>query len=102
MRSRYWSLIAGMGMLVALPAVARAQADRVRAELVAIAALKPPGLVAATVNGKPIDVAEVNRLVKLTLRNRPASKAALPGLEGRRSSRSLAAAWSSCIWTRKT
>ena len=45
------------------------------------AALKPPGIVAATVAGEPIDVAEVNRLVKISLRGRPVSKAALAGLE---------------------
>jgi parvulin-like peptidyl-prolyl isomerase len=67
--------------LATFPTIARGQAEKVRAELVAIGALKAPGIVAANVDGKPIDVAEVNRLVKLTLRNRPASKAALPGLE---------------------
>jgi len=68
-------------LLAMLPTVARGQAERVRAEMVAIGALKPPGIVAANVGGKPIDVSEVNRLVRLTLRARPASKAAIPGLE---------------------
>jgi parvulin-like peptidyl-prolyl isomerase len=68
-------------LLALLPTVARGQADKARAEIMAVALLKPPGIVAANVAGKPIDVAEVNRLVRLTLRTRPASKAALPGLE---------------------
>jgi parvulin-like peptidyl-prolyl isomerase len=67
--------------LLATPRIVRAQAETARAELLAVAALPPPGIVAATVAGKPIDSSEVNRLVKLTLRGRPASKAALPGLE---------------------
>ncbi len=61
--------------------MAYAQAETARAELVAVNALPSPGIVAATVGGKTIDTAEVNRLVKQTLRGRPASKAALPGLE---------------------
>ncbi len=67
--------------IVAMPSWAYAQADTVRAELVAVNALPSPGIVAATVGGKTIDSGEVNRLVKQTLRGRPASKAALAGLE---------------------
>jgi parvulin-like peptidyl-prolyl isomerase len=63
------------------PAAALAQAERVRDELLAVAALPSPGIVVATVDDKPIDSAEVNRLVKQTLRGRPASKAALSALE---------------------
>lgn len=66
---------------LASPRSVRAQAETARDELIAVGALPPPGIVAATVAGKPIDSAEVNRLVKQTLRGRPASKAALPGLE---------------------
>jgi parvulin-like peptidyl-prolyl isomerase len=67
--------------LLASPRMVRAQAETARAELIAVAALPPPGIVAATVAGKPIDSSDVNRLVKQTLRGRPASKAALAGLE---------------------
>ncbi len=67
--------------MVALPAIVRGQADVARAELVAVSALKPPGTVVAKVDGKPIDVAAVNRIVKMALHGRPVSKAALPGLE---------------------
>jgi parvulin-like peptidyl-prolyl isomerase len=61
--------------------LAHAQTGTLRAELMAIGTLKPPGIVAATVDGEPIDVAEVNRLVKITLRGRPVSKTALAGVE---------------------
>ncbi len=73
---------AALALLWALSAdMAQAQADKARNELIAIGALRPPGVVAATVAGKPIDSSEVNRLIKLTLRGRPASKSAIPGLE---------------------
>src|SRR5437762_2139666 len=67
--------------LLAVPTVARAQAEVARSELIAVGALKQPGIVAAKVADKSVDVAEVNRLVKMSLRGRPASKAAIPGLE---------------------
>ncbi len=67
--------------MLASPRTIRAQAETARAELIAVGALPPPGIVAATVAGKPIDSAEINRLVKQSLRGRPVSKAALPALE---------------------
>lgn len=66
---------------IVLPAVAHGQADVARAEMIAVSALKPPGTIVAKVAGKPVDVAAVNRLVKVALHGRPVSKAALPGLE---------------------
>jgi parvulin-like peptidyl-prolyl isomerase len=75
-----WCLSLLIPMFV-LSAVARGQADVARAEMIAVSALKPPGTIVAHVAGKDIDVAAVNRLVKVALHGRPVSKAALPGLE---------------------
>jgi len=73
---------AALALLAGLfPGLAQGQADKARSELIAVGALRPPGVTAATVAGKPIDSSEVNRLIKQTLRGRPASKAAIPGLE---------------------
>ncbi len=74
-------LLIFMSLLAGLPGLARGQGDTLRAELVALGALPPPGIVAAKVSGKAVDTTAVNRIIAQTLRGRPPSKAALPGLE---------------------
>ncbi|MBI2824619.1 MAG: peptidylprolyl isomerase [Planctomycetia bacterium] len=55
--------------------------EALRTELETIGALKPSGTVAAKVDGEPVDVSDVNRLLKMSLRDRPLPKDAIPMLE---------------------
>ena len=77
--------------IVAMPSWAYAQADTVRAELVAVNALPSPGIVAATVGGKTIDSGEVNRLVKQTLLRAAGQQGRSPGSNCKRWKRSSTA-----------
>lgn len=80
---RYGILLVAAVASLAWAGAARAQtaAELLREEVRAIGQQKPPGTVVARIGGKPVTIDEVNRLMKIAMRDKKVVAAAVPMIE---------------------